>query len=161
MRYLIPVLFALTTAIGHAGADVVDDCRFAKDPSFRVKRCTDALGSGEWTELKLGWAYVNRGAAYDDDRQLGRALDDYARALKLDRDDPDALFNRANTYCELNWRKDAVASYLGAVLRSERISRVLQTHLKGQGDYKGPIDGDFGRGSKAALLAWADRVCTE
>lgn len=161
MRQLIPILFALIVTAAPVRADIVDDCRFAKDPSFRIKRCTDAVGSGEWTELKLGWAYVNRGAAYDDDGQLGRALDDYARALKLDRNDPDALFNRANTYCELNWRKDAIASYLGAVLRSERISRILQTHLQGHGDYKGPIDGDFGRGSKAALLAWAGRVCSE
>lgn len=160
IRHLILILFALTAAPEAARADLVDDCRFAKDPGFRIERCTVALESGEWTADKLGWAYVNRGAAFDDLHQHKRALEDYAVALRLDRDDPDALFNRANTYCEMNRSKDAVTSYLGAVLRSERISRRLQTFLQGHGDYTGPIDGDFGRGSRAALLVWADRECT-
>ena len=159
MRHLILISFALAAAVGPARADLVDDCRFAKDPNHRIERCTAALNSGEWSGEKLGWAYVNRGAAFDDLQQHKRALEDYNAALKLNRDDPDALYNRANAYCKLNRTKDAIASYLGAVLRSERVSRTLQTFLKDHGDYNGPIDGDFGSGSRAALRAWAGREC--
>ena len=159
MRGAIFIVAALLASGATAEAGVVEDCRFAKDPNFRIARCTDAVNSGEWSDVKIGWAYVNRGAAYDDQHQHKRALEDYAIALRLDRDNPDALFNRANTYCELNLPKEAVTSYLGAVLRSERIARNLQTFLKGHGDYGGPIDGDFGQGSRAALRAWAGRVC--
>ncbi len=161
MRSAIFIVAALLASGATAEAGVVEDCRFAKDPNFRIARCTDAVNSGEWSDVKIGWAYVNRGAAFDDLHQHERALEDYTVALRLDRDDPDALFNRANTYCEMNRSKDAVTSYLGAVLRSERISRNLQTFLQGHGDYTGPIDGDFGRGSRAALLVWADRECAK
>lgn len=159
MRGVIFILAALIANGAAAETDIVHDCRFADDPRVRIARCTEALNSGEWTEAKTGWAYVNRGAAYDEQQRHKLALEEYATALRLDRNNPDALFNRANTYCEMKKTKDAVTSYLGAVLRSERISRRLQTFLQAHGDYTGPIDGDFGPGSRAALLAWSDREC--
>ncbi|MEM9060414.1 MAG: tetratricopeptide repeat protein [Pseudomonadota bacterium] len=144
-----------------ASAGLVEDCRFTEDSQARIAHCTKAIDSRKWRGFRRAWAFVNRGAAYDDLKQYDRALEDYSKALRVYPDDPDALHNRGNTYCEMGRRADAVRDYRSAVAVSERISRLMQVFLRDLGHYSGAIDGVFGSGSQEALRRWAQSACVE
>ncbi len=72
---------ALTTL---ARAGMVDDCVLERDPNLRIGGCTAVIGSDEWKDKGLAWAYIGRGIAYSRLNEHVRAIQDYDQALRID-----------------------------------------------------------------------------
>jgi tetratricopeptide (TPR) repeat protein len=64
----------------------------------QIVGCTAAIESGNFTGKALAIAYTRRGAAYFDDMQYDRAIQDLGEAIRLNPQDPDGFYNRALAY---------------------------------------------------------------
>src|SRR5690348_4357049 len=99
---LLPLMLAASLAVSPAAADPMNDwfaqAKGATDPQLRIDDYTKALEA--WVPddgiANKNAIYVNRGAAYGELGNKGQAIEDYDRALALDRDDVVALLDRGN-----------------------------------------------------------------
>ena len=104
-------------------------------------------------------AYLRRGQALDLMGRSARALEDLDYALLLQPGYPDALRSRAIVYCRLGRFEESVADRLVLIEDGLWPAEDAQQWLAGLGYYDGPVDGNFGPASEAALLTWTEQGC--
>lgn len=95
-------------------------------------------------------------------RRLGRpdeALAAAQQAMDLAPDKHAAWNGRANARCDLGLYEESYSDRLKALDLGRFTAKGVQRLLKDKGYYKAKIDGDFGRGSRAALRAWTKAGC--
>ncbi len=142
-----------------ARADIISECE--ADGAWEAKRqaCTAAIDSGDWSGRDLAWAYNNRGVAQNLLGRYAAAEVDYTQAIELLPEFGEAYNGRANARCRLGEYEASVADRLQALELGAFTAESAQVILKDQGFYGGAIDGQFGSGSKAGLLAWTKAGC--
>ncbi|MEO1491159.1 MAG: tetratricopeptide repeat protein [Pseudomonadota bacterium] len=104
-------------------------------------------------------AWHNRGVDHEELGNPRAALADYRQALDLDPDHRGARLGLATANCRLGRAKTSSAARLDAINRGHIDPSAFQRVLQNAGHYRGPIDGKFGRGSRAALRAWTRAGC--
>jgi tetratricopeptide (TPR) repeat protein len=92
-------------------AAVLKPCAEGDDAAARAVACTEAIGGGSLTGKSLAAAYLFRGNAQVDRRQFEAAIDDFAKALSIDPEATDALYNRAAAYAQLGRFDLAIEDY--------------------------------------------------
>lgn len=150
---------ALAALAGAARADMVADCEADGDWEAKRAACSAAIESGTWSGPELAWAYNNRGVAQNLLGLHATAEQDFDEALRLLPDFPPALSGRAQARCRLGEFERSVEDRLRAMELGGFTPTALQDLLKAQGFYGGTIDGQFGSGSRAGLLAWTKAGC--
>ena len=101
-------------------------------------------------------AYNGRGFTYHKFGQFSRAIEDYNRALQLNPDYVLAYNNRGIAYERLGEFDKAVQDWESAMrIEGSPSVKRWQKYLKGKGQYAGAIDGKYGSGTRAALVACA------
>jgi len=120
----------------------------------------DAQGALEDYEVALvfepGLAVAQNNRAYAL-MALGRpaeALASAQAALKTDARNPNFIDTTGEMLCVNGRPEEALAMLREALALDVALVKPRQRVLKAAGTYRGPIDGDFGRGSQAALRAW-------
>jgi len=156
-RALILALAVLLAPL--AMADMVDDCEQAADPDLRIGGCTAIIRSGQYSGKNLARVYNKRGIANDDLGEYTRAIADYDQALRLNPGDAVIYNNRGIVYCKLGKAEAAFADWSKANEADPDSARREQESLRDAGLYTGPIDGNFGPASKAALRAFTEIGC--
>ncbi|MEM7210589.1 MAG: tetratricopeptide repeat protein [Pseudomonadota bacterium] len=97
-----------------------------------------------------------------DLEELGRhreALEGYRKALALDPGHRGSHLGLATASCKLSRVNASVKARLSMLERGLLDARAFQQQLKQDGFYGGPLDGLFGKGSRAALRAWTRKGC--
>lgn len=153
---LVAAAFAWPLA---ARADLVTDCEADGDWEAKRAACTVAIESGSWEGPGLAWAYNNRGVAQNLLGLHASAEQDFDEALRRLPDFPQALSGRAQARCRLGEFEASVEDRLRAMELGGFTATAMQTLLQSQGFYGGDIDGAFGSGSQAGLLAWTKSGC--
>ena len=87
------------------------------------------------------------------------ALKGYRAVLKRDPGHKGAQVGLATAACKLGRVKASAEARVLAISRGALDPSEMQVLLQGEGFYKGPIDGIFGKGSRAALWAWTRTGC--
>lgn len=97
-----------------------------------------------------------------DLEELGRyaeALDAYRAVSTAAPDHLGSRLGQASASCKLGRVNASAEARLGALADGLLDARTLQIRLRDEGFYRGPIDGLFGKGSRAALGAWTRAGC--
>lgn len=113
--------------------------------------------------VELDPSYVaalhNRAVDHEEMGNHRAALADYRAVIKLDPAHAGARIGLASASCKLGRVKASAKARLEAVNGGYIDAVAMQELLKRSGFYRGPIDGIFGKGSRAALRAWTRRGC--
>ena len=104
-------------------------------------------------------AWHNRGVDFEELGQYRRALADYAKAIERDAQHLGSHIGLATASCKLGRIKASIDARLALINKGLMTARELQQVLKDDGFYAGPLDGLFGKGSRAALRAWTRKGC--
>ncbi|MEM7191066.1 MAG: tetratricopeptide repeat protein [Pseudomonadota bacterium] len=104
-------------------------------------------------------AWHNRGVDHEEMGAYEKALADYRKALSLEPAHPGSLTGIATANCKLGRVTASAKARLAAIEKGGIDPTAFQRLLQTEGFYKGPIDGIFGKGSRAALRAWTWRGC--
>jgi tetratricopeptide (TPR) repeat protein len=92
-------------------AAVLKPCAEGPDAAARAVACTEAISGGGLTGKALAAAYLFRGNAQVDRQQFVAAVDDFSKALSIDSQATDALYNRAAAYAAMGRLDLAIADY--------------------------------------------------
>jgi lipoprotein NlpI len=124
LKFAAAVLAALPLlpAVAHAdttqppkssdpSAEVLRPCAEGQDAAARAAACTQAIGGGALRGPALAAAYLFRGNAQVERKQLEAAIDDFSKAISIDGGATDALYNRAAAYAAIGRLDLAVADY--------------------------------------------------
>jgi len=87
----------LATACTRETADA-KNCAQNPNGDVVLESCSRAIASGRLSSSKLATALYNRGIAYQDRGDLGRAIADFDRVIELRPDTSKAFYNRAVAY---------------------------------------------------------------
>ncbi|MFK7945055.1 MAG: tetratricopeptide repeat protein [Paracoccaceae bacterium] len=87
------------------------------------------------------------------------ALTAYRAVLAQDPAHKGARVGLATASCKLGRIKSSAEARVSAITRGALDASQMQVLLQSVGFYKGPIDGIFGKGSRAALWAWTRAGC--
>lgn len=87
------------------------------------------------------------------------ALTAYREVLRRDSTHRGAQVGLATATCKLGRVKASAEARAAAIYSGALDPTEMQVLLKDEGFYKGPIDGLFGKGSRAALWAWTRTGC--
>lgn len=111
--HAVPVSIVLASVIlaTPLRADVKQDCVHAGEPEARVAACTALIDAGAVAGTNLAVAQNNRGAAYDALDGHARAIEDFDRAIEINRDYAAAYYNRGRTYDSLGKHARAIEDY--------------------------------------------------
>ena len=104
-------------------------------------------------------SWHNRGVDFEELGQHRKALADYAKAIELNPRHVGSHVGMATASCKLGRIKASANARLALVEKGLIPALQLQQILKDDGFYTGPLDGLFGRGSRAALRAWTRKGC--
>lgn len=104
-------------------------------------------------------AWHNRGVDHEELGQHSKALQDYRKAIELDPGHRGSHIGLATAACKLGRIKASVAARLALIDKGLITAVEMQQILQQDGFYKGPLDGLFGKGSRAALRAWTRKGC--
>lgn len=153
-RFFLTIVIAWLLGPVSSFAGSQDDCIQEEDAALKIKGCTEAIDSGEWSGEALAWAHSNRGLGHRRQGQLQKALADYNEAIRLRPNYPDAYGNRAYLLDLLGLHEQAITDWETALSLggSDRVKRA-QSFLRDKGFYKGAIDGKYGPNSRKALRA--------
>lgn len=112
-------------------------------------------------ELDPGYvaAWHNRGVDHEELGQYREALADYRQVLTLAPGHKGSHIGLATANCKLGKVKTSARARLTAIEKGLLDAVEMQELLKAEGFYSGPIDGIFGKGSRAALRAWTRKGC--
>lgn len=159
MRVLGWGLLAVTLTLWEpklARAEIADDCVQSADLDLKIRACTAAIQSGNWSGKNLAWAYTSRGNAYRRRGEYKRSIQEFESALRLDPGFASAYHARGTVYERLG-RFDAALSDWETAIDLEGAARVRrwQEWTRDRGHYRGAIDGIYGPGTRAALIACA------
>src|SRR5579871_392087 len=81
----------------------------------KVDGCTAQIEAGGLTSANLVSALLNRGNAYDDQKDYAHALIDYNEAIRLDSQNALAYYNRGLSYAHQSDYLRAIADYGEAI----------------------------------------------
>ena len=102
IRYAALVVFFLAAWTPAAQADFSQEigmCELGGNhPDIRIIACTRNIKSGRFTGRNLAIAFANRGLAYKNKGQWGRAIADYDEAIRLNSDIAETFSNRGTAY---------------------------------------------------------------
>ena len=104
-------------------------------------------------------AWHNRGVDLEELGQHRKAISDYQRAIQLDPRHLGSHIGLATANCKLGRIKTSARARLALIDKGLMQAIQLQKILQDDGFYKGPLDGKFGKGSRAALRAWTRKGC--
>jgi tetratricopeptide (TPR) repeat protein len=104
-----PPASATTNADPTAAA--LKPCTEGPDAAARAVACTAVIGGGGLTGKALAAAYLFRGNAQVERQQFEAAIDDFSKALSIDTQATDALYNRAAAYAAMGRLDLAIADY--------------------------------------------------
>jgi tetratricopeptide (TPR) repeat protein len=104
-------------------------------------------------------SWHNRGVDFEELGQHRKALADYAKAITLDPRHVGSHVGLATANCKLGRIKASAQARLALVEKGLIPALAMQQILKDDGFYAGPLDGLFGKGSRAALRAWTRKGC--
>jgi tetratricopeptide (TPR) repeat protein len=104
-------------------------------------------------------AWHNRGVDREELGQYREALEDYRHVLTLEPNHKGSHVGLATANCKLGRVKTSAKARLTAIEKGLLDPTEMQELLQAEGFYKGPIDGIFGKGSRAALRAWTRKGC--
>jgi len=107
---------------------------------LRIESCTWAIQSGRWSGTDLAFAYFNRGNAYFENKEHGRAIADFSEAIRLDPGFARTYNNRGFTYSVKGDYDNAIADY-GEAIRLD--PKYALAYYNRAGAYR--IKGDFER----------------
>ncbi|MDQ7249291.1 tetratricopeptide repeat protein [Dongia sedimenti] len=86
-------------------------CETGADPAARAVACTQLITGGTLRGKALGAAYVFRGKAQAQRREMKAAILDFSEALKVDPQATDALYNRGAAYALMGQTNSALADF--------------------------------------------------
>lgn len=110
----------LATPVAADGYDDALACaQIVGDHAEAIRRCTEAINSGELDQETLARTYANRAYEHRVTKQMDKALADANQAVALNANDAFAHGNLADTYYEMNDNPAAIASYKEALRLSE------------------------------------------
>lgn len=104
-------------------------------------------------------AWHNRGVTHEELGEHKKALSDYRKAISLDPEHRGSHVGMATANCKLSRVNASSAARLALVEKGLIPAIEMQELLQREGFYRGPIDGIFGKGSRAALRAWTRKGC--
>ncbi len=104
-------------------------------------------------------AWHNRGVDHEELGQYKNALEDYRQTISLAPDHKGSHVGLATANCKLGRVQTSAKARLAAIEKGLLDAVEMQELLKAEGFYRGPIDGIFGKGSRAALRAWTRKGC--
>lgn len=104
-------------------------------------------------------AWHNRGVTHEELGEHEKALSDYRKAISLDPEHRGSHVGMATANCKLSRVNASSAARLALVEKGLIPAIEMQELLQREGFYRGPIDGIFGKGSRAALRAWTRKGC--
>ena len=113
MRFssLSVVVLFLSSLATPTRAGMWEDCNQTGDPNLRIRGCTIAILSGQYSGKDLATVYFNRANAARRFGEYRLAIEDYGQALRLDPGYATAYNNRANAYSELGNGRRAIEDY--------------------------------------------------
>ena len=107
--------FGLTAAamlIGGAVAQAQEerwpDCSVRANPEIVIAQCTAAIESGSLAQLSLASAFNNRGLAFAQKDEYGRAMQDLDHSIKLDPDSAWGFNNRCFVRAQFGDAQDGI-----------------------------------------------------
>ena len=108
-------------------------------PDLRINGCTALIESGSLTRSDLAVSYNNRGAAYQEKRDLDRAIADYDEAIRLHPTYAPAFNNRGNAHQAKGDLDAAIADYSEAIRFDFNFVQAFNNRGKAY-QFKGDID---------------------
>lgn len=122
-------------------------CVQAPDPDVRIAACTAVIQAGRETGAALGFAFNNRGLAYDDKGEYDRAIEDFNGAAGLDPTAAETFNNRGVARSHKGDHERAIEDFDQAIKLNPSYAEAYNNRGSSLGD-KGLYDralGDFGR----------------
>lgn len=108
---------------------------------------------------KSASAWHNRAVDFEELGQYKKAIQDYRQSITLDPKHRGSHLGLATSNCKLGRIKASIAARLALIDKGLMSPLEMQQILQKDGFYKGPLDGLFGKGSRAALRTWTRRGC--
>jgi len=90
------IVYLLTTTSTSVLAETVNLCSLAQKPDDIISACTALIQSAEVSYTELAAALNNRGAAWLDNGEHTKAIQDLSEAIRLDPEVSAAYYNRGN-----------------------------------------------------------------
>jgi lipoprotein NlpI len=85
-------------AAADPAVEALKPCAEGQDAAARAAACTEAINGGKLTGKSLAAAYLLRGQAQAQRKELDAAVADFSAVLKIDSASDDALYDRAQVY---------------------------------------------------------------
>ena len=104
-------------------------------------------------------AMHNRAVDLEELGRLTQALEAYQAVRRADPAHGPSRIGIATVTCKLGRIKASGDARLAAIQGGALEAAAMQRILRDEGFYRGPIDGIFGKGSRAALRAWTRQGC--
>src|SRR6266446_1175590 len=89
----------------------------------KLAACTRAIDSGQFQGNNLAVEYINRGIAYKERGDLGRAISDLSEAIRLNPNSADAHRNRGIAYRAEGDLNRAIADHTQAIRLDPKYAR--------------------------------------
>jgi tetratricopeptide (TPR) repeat protein len=109
------VLAVIAIAGGPVAAEDRDQCASAPTPELHILACTATIEGGEGSPSRIETAYINRGLAYFSTNDVGKALDDFNKAVELSPRNSIAYEGRAIIFASVKQYDRALADDLEAL----------------------------------------------
>ncbi|MEW5912651.1 MAG: tetratricopeptide repeat protein [Thermodesulfobacteriota bacterium] len=168
MQKLRVGLGVLLAALLLTGAGWADDCDRLSAPQYadqRIRACTQAINSGQWTGKNQAINYSNRGNAWKHKQELDKAIADYDMAIQAYPQFAMAYYNRGLAWHAKKEYDKEIADYGKAIELNPNYAEAygnrayvlaLQGHYKeALADAKRGVELDpEGRTKNRAILEW-------
>ena len=145
MRWVAALLAAIVAALpaNPAAAQTYEQdrrsCVGAPDADLRVAGCTAVIQAGREAGAALGFAYNNRGLAYDDKGEYDRAIEDFDQAIRLDPTAAETFNNRGVARSHKGQFDRAIGDYDQAIALDPGYAEAYSNRGSALGD-KGQYD---------------------
>jgi len=133
------IVLVLTTTSTSVFAETVNLCSLAQEPDDIVRACTAVIQSQGPSDADLAMALNNRGAAWLDNGEHAKAIQDLSEAIRLAPDDAAAYYNRGNVALSMRDMVRAIRDFDVAIRQSPTyiqafINRGIARSIQGEYD---------------------------